>query len=306
LIVLFLPACSNRNNSNPGINKIKIAVIYYAPEPAVEILIQGLINGLKEFGYEQNKNIDITFKHCAGDVTALPPIMLETDALEYDLAVPLSTPCLVSAIKNLKKTPIIFSYVSDPLAAGAGKSYTDHPSNITGVGSFDPYKESIDLILSLFPNTQSIGTIYNSSEINSQKVIEAVRNYCAEKKIKLEEITVVSSNDISQAIQSLVIKKIDVFYGFSDNTLTTGFDAVIKTTEKYNIPVVSNVAEYIDSGPLAAIGFGWYKVGVRTSAKIRSYLTGTKISAIPIENYSEPVISINKNQAERFKVRQGE
>ena len=83
----------------------------------------------------------------------------------------MSTPVLTAAIKAVKKKPVVFTYVYDPIAAGAGKTPTDHLPNITGTGSFPPVDDTLVVIRELLPKVQAVGTLYNSSEANSRKVI---------------------------------------------------------------------------------------------------------------------------------------
>jgi ABC-type uncharacterized transport system substrate-binding protein len=69
----------------------------------------------------------------------------------------------------------VFTYVYDPIAAGAGKSKTDHLPHVTGVGSFPPVRTPIDTIQSSCPAFRAVGTLYNSSEANSVKVVSVAR-----------------------------------------------------------------------------------------------------------------------------------
>ena len=50
-----------------------------------------------------------------------------------DLIVTFSTPTLQAALQRARSVPIVFTYVSSAVAAGAGASDTDHLANVTGV-----------------------------------------------------------------------------------------------------------------------------------------------------------------------------
>ena len=50
-----------------------------------------------------------------------------------DLIVTFSTPTLQAAMQRTKSIPIVFNYLADPVAAGAGTSDTQHAENVTGV-----------------------------------------------------------------------------------------------------------------------------------------------------------------------------
>ena len=63
--------------------------------------------------------------------------------------------------------PIVFTYVSSPHAAGAGKSDTDHLPNVTGVYMAPAYDDMIALIRRVLPSVKSLGTLFVPAEVNS-------------------------------------------------------------------------------------------------------------------------------------------
>lgn len=78
-------------------------------------------------------------------------------------------------MNKTKNIPIVFTYVADPVKAGAGKSYNEHISNITGAFATADYEGMISLVIDLFPNAKAIGTLYNPGEPNSYYHIEELK-----------------------------------------------------------------------------------------------------------------------------------
>ena len=76
----------------------------------------------------------------------------------------------------------------------------------------NPVTDQVDLILAIKPETKIIGTIYTSSEVNSELQVGIMRDYAESKGIKVEVATVSTVNDIQQAAQSLVNKNVDTIY----------------------------------------------------------------------------------------------
>ena len=56
----------------------------------------------------------------------IPAIMQNYDSSEVDLIMTITTPCLAGACNKVKHEPEVFACVTDPIAAGVGKSHTDH------------------------------------------------------------------------------------------------------------------------------------------------------------------------------------
>jgi putative tryptophan/tyrosine transport system substrate-binding protein len=162
-----------------------IGLVYFAPEPGAEACMDGLFRGLRDLGFVEGKNLEVHKAHAQGEIVNIPPILQNFDSQKLDLIISMTTPCLTAACSVVRNTPVLFTYVYDPIAAGAGKSFTEHLPNVTGVGSFPPIEDTIDVIKKLVPNVRSVGTLYNSSEANSRKVISVARDLFRKQGIKL-------------------------------------------------------------------------------------------------------------------------
>jgi putative ABC transport system substrate-binding protein len=214
-----------------------------------------------------------------------------------DLIVTLTTPCLTAARATVRRTPVVFTYVYDPIAAGAGTSRTEHDPNITGVGSFPPVGDTIALIQRLVPGVKSVGTLYNSSEANSRKVISVGRDLFREKGIKLEEATVTSTGEILQAAQMLTHRNIQAIWVTGDNMALQGFDAVAKAARDAKLPLIINDPEFTDRGAVAAVGLGWYKAGQEAGKLAGRVLQGERPQGIPFAEVAEKKLVINQDMA---------
>src|SRR5262249_39913096 len=141
------------------------------PDPGTDNCLQGLMDGLRELGFDEGRNLQLRKDHAQGEIANIAPIMQNDDRMGLDLVIPMSTPCLTGAISTMRNTPIVFTYVYDPSAAGAGASSPAPPPNPTGVGPFPPIGETIDVLQQIVPGLQVVGTLYNNSEANSRKVV---------------------------------------------------------------------------------------------------------------------------------------
>ncbi|HEV8717183.1 MAG TPA: ABC transporter substrate-binding protein, partial [Candidatus Binatia bacterium] len=239
----------------------KVGVAYFAPEPGQESCLQGLLDGLRAQGFIEGKNLEIHKAHAQGEIANIPAILQNLDTLGLDLIVPMTTPCLTGACSVVKKTPVVFTYVYDPIAAGAGKTPTDHLPNITGVGSFPPVAETIDVIQQLVPGVRSVGTLYNSSEANSRKVVSVARDLFRQRGITLEEVAITSTGEVFQAAQVLTHRNVQALWITGDNTALQAFSGIVKAATDARLPLINNDPEFVQQGALVSVGIGWYQTG---------------------------------------------
>ena len=281
----------------------KIGLVYFAPEPGVEDCMRGLLDGLRELGFAEGRNLEVRRAHAQAEIANIPQLVQNYDTQGLDLIVPLSTPCLTAAAGTAQNAPVVFTYVYDPIAAGAGTSFTEHLPNVTGVGSFPPVADTVELMRRLLPGLQSIGTLYNSSEANSRKFVEVARSACAERGIRLEEVTITNASEVFQAAQALVSRDVQVVWIGGDNTAIQGFEAVVKVANDARIPVVSNDVEPVATHSLATVGVGFYDSGHAAATLAARVLLGEKPKDLPIEDVAVRKVAINLAVARRLGLR---
>lgn len=299
--VLSFQQCKKQDES--GADKVyKIGVVSFGPDVGADLVIKGILEGLKQASFSEGKNLEIDYFHAAGDMANIPQMIKNADYKGYDVIIPMTTPVLAASVSSVKKTQMVFCYVYDPIAAGAGKSFTEHFPLATGVGSFPPINETIDFIQQIVPGVKRVGIIYNSSEANSRKVVAVGKEEMAKRGIELVEVTITGTNEISQAAQSLVGKDIQAVWLSGDNTVLQGFQGAVKEIDKAKLPLIINDPEFVKDGALAAIGIGWYETGLATARLTARVLNGEKTDKIPFENVAVRKVVVNNAAAKKLGV----
>ena len=280
----------------------KVGVVYFGPDPSADACMAGLFGELRNLGFVEGKNLQVRKAHAQGEIINIPPILQNFDNEDLDLIIPMSTPVLTAAIKAVKKKPVVFTYVYDPIAAGAGKTPTDHLPNITGTGSFPPVDDTLVVIRELLPKVQAVGTLYNSSEANSRKVIEVGRELFQKHGIKLEEVTVTNTSEVFQATQVLATRKIQAIWITGDNTALQAFEGVAKAAADARLPLVINDPEFTERGALVAVGIGWQKTCQGAAKRVAQVLLGEKPQNLPFENVVVKKVVLNSDVARKLGI----
>src|SRR6266516_1319307 len=283
----------------PG-RHFKIVLAYFAPEPSWEICVKGLLDGLRKLGLEEGKNLEVRRAHAQAEIPNIPAMLQNFDGSDVDLIVAMTTPVISGACGLVKRKPVVFTYCTDPLAAGAGQSFTNHLPHLTGIGTFPPVQEMVDVIRGTMSGIKTVGTIYNASEANSRKVVEVARELFAKAGIKLEEATVTSSSDVLQAAQALVSRGAQAFYIQGDNTVAQAFDVVVKAANEARVPLFNDDPDFAARGAVACVGVGYYESGLAAARPIVRVLLGESPAGIPIENVSRKRVILNEALAKNL------
>jgi len=286
----------------PAGRMYKVGIAYFGPDPGVDSGMQGLLDGLKEFGFVEGKNLQLMKAHAQGEMGNIPSILQNFANQDLDLIVPMTTPLLTGAIGLVKKTPVVFTVVYDPISAGAGPTREEHVPNITGVGSFPPIPDTVQLIRDLVPGVRRVGTVYNNSEANSRKVIGVGRDEFRRQGITLEEVAITNTSEVFQAAQVLTARHIQAFWITGDNTVLQAFEGVVKVADDNRLPLIINDPEFTDRGALACAGLGFYQSGRAAAALAARVLLGEDPRHIPIEEVAVKKLVLNKQVARKLGV----
>ena len=271
----------------------RIGLVYFAPEEGFQVCHRGLMDGLRAHGFEEGRNLEVVRAHAQAEIAMIPTLLQDFDSRGLDLIVTFTTPCLTAACSAVRNTPVVFTYVYDPIAAGAGTSFADHLPFVTGVGSFPPVAETVDLIQELVPGARRIGSVHNSAEANSEKVLNVARPIFEQKGLALEEVTVSTTAEVLQATQATVARGADAIWITGDNTVQQAFSSVVQAARAANIPIVTNIPEQLVQGALAAVGIAFYDSGVAAAELAARVLKGESPSQIPFRNVAAVWRSVN-------------
>ena len=186
--------------------------------------------------------------------------------------------------------------------AGLVESDEAPGTNVTGTHDMTPVAEQIDLLLQVVPDAKTVGTIYSSSEKNSQVQVGILKEVAAEKGLTVVERTISSVNDIQQAAQSL-IGSVDAFYEPTDNVIASAMPTLIAITDAAKVPVICGEPNMVKAGGLATYGIDYYKLGVQTGHMAADILEGkNKPADMSIELAKDLKVSINKTDAQRLGI----
>lgn len=295
---LFAGCGSSQNAAGSSAKKnVKIGIVQLVEHNALDAANKGFVDGLKERGYEEGKNVTFDKQNAQADQSNLQNIAQRFVSDKVDLICAIATPAAQTVANATKDIPIVGTAITDYVGAKLVASNDAPKGNVTGTSDMNPVKEQIDLLLKLYPNAKTIGTIYCSSEVNSEVQVKAMKEYAESKGLTVEVATISTVNDIQQAAQSLV-GKVDVFYEPTDNIIASAMPTLLSITDPAKKAVICGEPNMVKAGGLATYGIDYYKLGVQTGHMAADILDGkAKPESMSIEMAKDLKITINKKAA---------
>ena len=255
---------------------------------------------MEALGYGPDK-VEIDYQNAQSDQSNLNSICQKFAGDGKDLIVAIATPTAISAAAAAPDIPLVFSAVTDPVAAKLVENPDAPEGNITGTSDAIPVDQVFELMNQLTPGVETVGLAYNLGEVNSVAVIEQAKTYLDSKGIGYVEATVTNTSEVQQAAQSLV-GKCQAFYTPIDNTVATAMPVYAEVAKQAGLPIYTGADSMVIDGGFATVGIDYTLLGKQTAAMVVKVLEGTPISEIPVETLSNFATVVNTTTAEAIGV----
>jgi putative ABC transport system substrate-binding protein len=277
---------------------VSISVAQFVEHPALDAVLKGFQDDLRENGAQVTYQVHNAQANMATAQQIGSQIMGERPDLILTIATPTSQ-AVAQAMKkapHMRNTPLLFTAVTDPIAAGLVKNLSRPGGNITGVSDLLPVDEHMAGVKRFLPDLQTLGVLYNAGEANSKITVKRITEAGKRMGFTVIGATVSKSADVYQAAQSLV-GKVDAIFVPTDNTVVTALEAAIKVCSQSDVPLFCADVDSVARGALAAMGFDYYKHGRQTGAMARRILAGAKPAETPVETQKDLQHHVNLKSA---------
>lgn len=280
-----------------------ISVNQFVEHPALDAVLQGLQDYLEDNG------VDVAFSvhNAQANMPTAGQIAKQMIGEKADLLVAIATPSAQACAQALQKAPadlqrpLLFTAVTDPVAAGLVDDLEEPGGNITGVSDLLPVRKHLEMVLRFKPGIKRLGVIYNAGEANSKATVARIKKLSTEMGFEVIEATAARTADVYQAAKSLP-GRVDAVFIPTDNTIISALESVLTVGVQSKTPVFAADVNSVERGAVAAMGFDYYKHGYQTGAMAQRILQGASPATIAVEFQQELQLQINTKYSKMMGV----
>ena len=253
---------------------------------------EGLASRLTE-----GRDYTVTVRNAHGDMPTLSGIVDAAVGDGADLLMTLSTPTLQTALQRVKTLPIVFAFSSDPIGAGAGRSFEDHLPNVTGVPTIATYAETVDLIRELLPDARRLGNLVVPAEVNSVFNTARLVDAAATRGIEVVTVPVNSSSELSDATLALLAQNVDAICQVGSNLTIAGFASIVRSAQQARVPVFGFLSSDARNGAVAVIARDSYESGFAAGLLAVRVIQGESPATMPFRELTSSKLIVNLTAA---------
>lgn len=279
-----------------------VAVTAIVEHPALDSVRDGVQAALKEAGFESGKNLKWQYQSAQNNTGTAAQIARKFVGDKPDAIVAIATPSAQAVVAATKSVPVVFSAVTDPVAAKLVPSWEPSGTNVTGVSDLLALDKQMDLVKQVVPGAKRVGMVYNPGEANSVVVVKELQKLLPTLGMTLVEAAAPRSVDVSSAARSL-IGKVDVIYTNTDNNVVSAYESLVKVGQDAKIPLIASDTDSVKRGAIAAFGINYRDLGEQTGRMVARILKGEKPGAIKPELSTKMELFVNPGAAEKQGVK---
>lgn len=290
---LSLTACGQSQKASD--EQVSLGIIQLISHEDLDNTRQGFLEVLAEAGLSEGDGLTVNFQNAEGDQSKLQT-MIEQFAGKTDLNLAIATPSAQSLAHIDEETPAIFAAVTDPVGAGLVDSLEEPGGNITGSSNAQDVSEQIDLLLKVLPDIETVGFIYNASEANAEVQVKRAREALEERGINTVAKPVTNTNDVQDALTSLV-SQVDAVYLPTDSVLAATMPTIAEVLKESKTPALASSNGFLEAA-LLTTGVDYIEVGRQAGELALQILDGQNPAELPVRRPDKITVSINEEMAE--------
>jgi len=280
---------------------VYIATTAIVEHPALDAVRDGIKETLIKNGYSGDK-LKFTYESAQGKPDIAAQIARKMVGNQPDIIVAIATPSAQAVVSTTKTIPVVFSAVTDPLAAKLVSTLNKPGKNVTGLSDMANVKEHLSLIKEFIPNLKVVGIPYNPGEANSVSMLASIKKTAATMGIKIVESAAPKSSDVMIAAKQLV-GKVDAIYCPIDNTIISAAESVVRVGIDAQVPVFAADTSTVSRGAIAAVGYNYFDLGRQTGDIVVRILKGEKPGSIDVKMAKGTDLYVNPKMAERMGIK---
>jgi len=282
----------------------KIGVLVSSTEALNKSRDEALRQGLRDFGYEEGKNIVMDYKYAEGKPERLAQLAKELVAEKPDVIVVGGTAVAV-AVKNATNTiPIVVAGAGDLVEAGLIKSFMYPGGNVTGVArmSADFFGDRLKLIKEILPKASQVTALSNPNNLGYGRNLKDAELGARSSGMTFKSVAAKSANELDGAISSAAKDGASALFIMPDTMFNSQVARIANLTIKHRLPAVYDRTDFVEAGGLLSYGVNLPDLSRRAAEYVDQILKGKKPGDLTLVQPTKFDLAVNLKTAQQIGV----
>jgi putative ABC transport system substrate-binding protein len=270
-----------------------------APAQGGPDLERALVEGLRELGWIEGKNVAFEYRYAENHADRLPDVAAELVHLKVDVIVAAGTLAPLAAKKATATIPIVMAPAGDPLRSGLVPSLAHPGGNVTGLSLMVPDLggKRLELLKELLPGISKAAILWNAANPYAADVFRETERAARTLRIDLQSLEVSNPDDFDTVFEAAKVQHPEGLITVEDPLTVAYRKQIVDFAATNRLPVVHGVREFVVAGGLIAYGASLSDLTWRAATYVDKILRGAKPADLPVQQPTKFELIINLKTA---------
>jgi putative ABC transport system substrate-binding protein len=279
--------------------RIGVFINLAANDPEAKLFVEAFLQGLKQLGWTDGRNVRIDYRWGAGDADRYRRYAAELVALAPDVILATTT-SMVQAMQQASRTvPIVFVNLIDPVGGGVVASLARPGSNATGFTSIEYGMSSkwLELLKEIAPGVTRAAVLRDPTVTAGGGQLGAIQAVAPSFGVELSPIDVRDAGEIERGISAFM-------RGSNGGLIVTAGawaqihrELIITLAAQHRLPAVYRYRFYVTGGGLISYGPDLVDPYRGAAGYVDRILKGEKPADLPVQAPTKYELVINLKTA---------
>jgi putative tryptophan/tyrosine transport system substrate-binding protein len=270
-----------------------------AEGPLGQVYVTALLDGLRELGWTDRRNVRIDIRWAAGSADRTQAFAKELSDGRPDVIVGQNTQVVAALLRETRTLPIVFVNVTDPVGSGFVTSFSRPGGNVTGFTGFEASMAGkwLELLKEIAPRVTRAALVFNPEAGPYSAFLRPVETAAASLGVEVVVTPVHDTSEIERVLDWLAPEPNGGLIMLPDNFTTIHRELIISLSARHRIPAVYPFRYIPAEGGLMSYGVDVADLHRRAASYVDRILKGAQPADLPVQAPTKFVLGINLKTA---------
>ena len=273
----------------------RMGFIAHGPESFYDALFEGL----REYGYEEGRNLIVERRYAHGAAERFKEFAAEMVRQNVDIIVVVTTPAALAVMNATKTIPIVHPNAIDPLNSGLIASLAHPGGNLTGGAqlSAEVSAKRLAILKKLLAGLSRVAALWNPANPAIVFAWKETQRTARELGITLQSHDVRGPEDFAAAFAAIAEEHPEALLVLQDAVTMQHRKEIVDFAIQQHLPSMYQEKEWVEAGGLISYGEDLRSMYRRAAYFVDRIFKGAKPADLPVEQAAKFEMVLNLRTA---------
>ena len=260
------------------------------------------LEGLRDLGYVDGKNIVVELRSAQGKLDRLPELAAELVSLKMDIIVTQGTPAAQAVTKLTSTIPIVMATSGDPVGAGLVTSLARPGGNVTGLSLLNDavVPKQLELLKEAVPTISSLAWMASPAILPEMMRFKELQTVGPSLGVMVQLVEIRGPESFENAFAAAVRERVHAAMIPPNSSYIPYRQQIVTLAAKHRLPVAYGFRDFPEAGGFMSYGVNVADLFRRAATYVDKILKGTKPADLPVEQPMKFELVINLKAANQI------